>query len=261
MPGLENFIQKKKEFKEGYEELKNESRLIAIDGPDGVGKTEIAKRVVEKLKEKFKAEGKNPDDVVYLKYTKLRDTESQERISEQIGKCKDETGAWDKIKIDHILKLWSAKLNRSYGDFILPLIKEGKTIIFDRSEIDVFRAAMEWGNQELLDKIIEYMKEGTLTHGINAGNRVFISAPAEEIQKNLNERNQPLSSNDPRTLDEIVTRIEKEIKAEKFIMEINENEKPNLIEVKNGRLENEEERDAQWNKIAEEIISKLKFID
>lgn len=259
MPGIEKFIQEKKEFKETYEGLKNESNLISFDGPDGAGKTEISQKVVRKLKENFKRDGKNPDDIVYLKYTKLMDTDSQRNISNSIKKCKGETGAWDKNKIDHILNLWSAKLNRSYNDRILPLIKQGRVVILDRSEIDLFRACMEWGNKELLDKITEYMKNGTLTHGINAGNRVFVYSSPENAYKNLTERHVTPSRNDPRSLQEMFHRVENEKEAEKLILEINKNEKPNMIKVENKHLKNENDRDIQLEKIADNIISKLKF--
>lgn len=259
MSGIEEFIQRKKEFKETYEGLKNESNLVSFDGPDGAGKTEISQKVVRKLKEKFKEEGKNPDDIVYLKYTKLMDTNSQRNISNSIKECKDETGAWDKNKINHILNLWSAKLNRSYNDHILPLIKQGRVVILDRSEIDLFRACIEWGNKELLEKITEYMKNGMLTHGITADNRVFIYSSPGDSYKNLTERHITLSCNDPRSLEEMFYRVENEKEAEKLILEINKNKKPNMIKVENKRLENENERDIQLEKIADDIISKLKF--
>jgi len=159
MAGIEEFIKRKIEFKESYEGLKNEPNLITIDSPDGVGKTEIARRVIEKLKEK----GKNPDNVIYLKYTSLMNTESQRNISTEIKKCKDKTiGSWDKNKIEHIIKLWAAKLNRSYNNHILPLINDGKIVILDRSEVDLFRACIEFGNEELLNKTSEYFKNGNL---------------------------------------------------------------------------------------------------
>ncbi len=258
MSGIEKFIKTKEDFKKSYEGLKNESRLITFDGVDGAGKTEILKRVIEKLKERFKNEGKNPDDIVYLKCTSLRDTNSQKNISETINKCRDENNFWDKNKIDYILNLWSAKLNRSYGDHILPLTRKGKTVILDRSEIDIFRAGIEWGNKELVDKIKEYMENGTLTHGITAANRIFVSSETNDAYKNLTERSKSLSKNDPRSLDEMKSRVKNEEEAEKLIVEI-QKEKPNVIKVENKRIENEKERNVQFEKIAEKIISNLKL--
>lgn len=258
MSGIEDFTNNKQEFNESFKGLKNEPNLISFDGPDGVGKSDISERVTQKLKEKFISEGKDPLDIIVVKYTSLMDTNSQINISTEIRKCKDKNGAWDKEKMDKILKLWSAKCNRSYGDHVLPLLRAGKTVIMDRSEIDIFRAAIEWGDDEALNKITKYMKEGTLTHGINAGNRIFISSIATDTQKNLMEREQPLSSNDPRNLHEMVDRVKNEIKAEKYIMEMSD-KKPNLIKMTNRRVEDETERNNQLNEIAKEIISKLKL--
>jgi len=51
----------------------------------------------------------------------------------------------------------------------------------------------------------------------------------------------------------------KQEKAEKLIAKINEKEKTNIIKVKNRRVEDEKEKDIQLEKIAEEIINKLKL--
>lgn len=259
MSGIEEFITNKNEFKENYEGLKNEPNLISFDGPDGTGKTEISKRVLEKLKDKFKSEGKNPDDIIYFKFASIADTKSQTNIKEQIKECIDVNGNWDKSKINHMLKLWSAKLNRSYSDHIIPLLKDGKTVILDRSEVDVFRAGIEWGDKELLDTITKYMEDGTLTHGTTSGNRIFITCPAEDIYKNLNERPQLLSPNDPKSLDEIINRITTENQAEELISEINKKERPNIIKIENKRFENTEEKNVHQEMIAEKILNELKL--
>lgn len=261
MAGIEEFIKRKIEFKESYEGLKDEPNLITIDGPDGVGKTTIAKKVVEKLKEKLKNEGKDPNNVVYFKYINLIDTKSQETIDREIRSCKDKTtGLWDKSKTDHLIKLFSAKLNRSYHDHIVPLIKADKIVVVDRSEVDMFRACLEWGNEELLNTVIQYMKSGTLTNGISAGNRIFVYSSATDIHKNLSKRKEEnLSPNDPRSIEDVNARIKKEAEAENLIAEINEAEETNIIKIEHKRIENEEGLNIKFEKIAEEIMNKLKL--
>ncbi|MFA5932370.1 MAG: hypothetical protein WC793_03265 [Candidatus Paceibacterota bacterium] len=260
MAGIEEFIKGKKEFKESYEGLKNEPNLITVDGPDGVGKTTISRKVVEKLKEKLKNEGKDPNNVVYFKYINLIDTKSQETIDREIRSCKDKTtGLWDKSKIEHLIKLFSAKLNRSYHDHVVPLIKANKIVVVDRSEVDMFRACLEWGNEELLNTVIQYMKSGTLTNGISAGNRIFVYSNATDIHKNLSKRKENLSPNDPRSLADVDARIKKEAEAENLIAKINEAEETNIIKIEHKRIENEEGLDIKFEKIAEEIINKLKL--
>ena len=260
MAGIEDFIKRKNEFKKSHEGLISEPRLITFDGPDGVGKTEISKKVIGFLKEKLIRNGKSPDDIIYFKYTSLIDTESQKNLDKNIRKCKDEkTGSWDQEKIIHILKLFSAKLNRSYNDHILPLIKQGKIVILDRSEIDLLRSGLEWGDQNFLDKIIEYIKNGTITHGITAGNRIFVSSSPNDTFKNLSERKDPLSPNDPKSPEEAMIRHENQKKAEKLFTETFNQKGVQTIKIENRRVENEEEKNAQLDKIAKEIIDKLKI--
>lgn len=224
---MREFFERQKEFKENYEGLKNIPNLISIDGPDGVGKTSIVNKVIEILKEKFKEEGKNPDDIVRVKYTRYNDTESIKRLGVLIRKCSKD-GSWDKDKIDHISKVWSAKLNRSYDAHIKQLLTEGKIVILDRSEIDLIRACLEWDNQELLEKAINNLKEGALTMGIAPGNRIFVSSSPEDIWANLEERrikeNTKPSFNDPKNEQEVIIRVEKETKAEEITEQIH---KPN----------------------------------
>lgn len=259
MSGIEGSIKKINEFRESYEGLEIKPNLISIDGPDGVGKTTIIKKVLELLKERQIKEGKNPDDIVYLKLVKILDSKNQQNLCKLIKECKDKTGAWDKERIGEILNLWSTRTNRSYGDHVIPLVKEGKIVILDRSELDIFRGALELGNKDLVDKITEYMKNGTLTHGINAGNRIFISSSPEEAYENLTKRNEPISQNDPRSIAEMRELFTSEDEAEKIINEVNKKEKPNIIKIINHTKENTEEREAQIKNIAEEIISKLQL--
>lgn len=254
---MREFFERQKEFKENYEGLKNIPNLISIDGPDGVGKTSIVNKVIEILKEKFKEEGKDEDDIVRVKYTRYNDTESLERLTDLIRKS-GKDGSWDKDKIDHISKVWSAKLNRSYEDHIKPMLAEGKIVILDRSELDLIRACLEWDNQELLEKAINNLKEGALTMGIAPGNRIFVSSSPEDIWANLEERrikeNTKPSFNDPKNEQEVIIRVEKETKAEEITEQIH---KPNIIRVTNKRQE--ENKEEQIEEIAKEIVNNLKI--
>lgn len=103
------------------------------------------------------------------------------------------------------------------------------------------------------------LKTETLTNGVATGNRIFISGSPEDTYTNLTKRKEPLSVNDPKSLEETRLMSIKQEKAEKLIAKINEKEKTNIIKVKNRRVEDEKEKDIQLEKIAEEIINKLKL--
>jgi len=262
MAGIEEFIKKKTEFKENYKELKNEPRLISVDGPDGVGKTSIINKMIEILKKQYIEKGKNPDDIIKVKYTNYNDSNSQRNLSNLIrGYNKD--GSWDDDKINQIIKTWSTKLNRSYNEHILQMLEDNKTVILDRSEIDLFRACLEWNDERLLEKSISYFKDGTLTSGIAAGNRIFISSSPQDAWDNLEDRRiresiKP-SVNDPKSLEETEKRKEDEEKAEEIVVKSHK-EIPNVIKIKNERIANDElKKDKQIEDIAREIVSKLRL--
>ncbi len=258
MPNFESFLKQKREFKKNYEGLKINPNLITIDGPDGVGKTTITEKVVENLKNKFEKEGKNSNDVIYFKYTSLIDTDSQKTITKLVKESVDENGVWDKTKMEHLTNLFSARLNRSYGDNIIPLLDAGKTVIMDRSEVDVIRAWLEWGNGKGEQKVIDLIKDGTLTHGISAGTRIFISGDPKEIWDNLSKRGGVLTENDPRSLEDVENRVKKYSEAEQLTMSMYDKELPNVINIQNNRLENIDDREKELNRIAEEITNQIK---
>jgi thymidylate kinase len=260
MSGIEESIKKIQEFRESFEGLRTNPRLISIDGPDGAGKTSLIKEVLEKLKEKNKKENKNLEDIIYVKYIDYTDTKSQKRIKELIHKenQKDEK---DK-DIEKILKFWGTRLNRAYQDHIIPELKKGKTILLDRSEVDIVRGAIEWCSENTVNKFMKYLESGTLTGGVIAGNRIFVSGSPEESWKNLKNRvlvTGHSTHNDPKSLEEMENRIKNEKKAEEIISKIRtKNEQSNIIKISNPRIENETEREVQIKKIAQEIIEKLR---
>ncbi len=259
MEGLGKSIANIREQKESFEGLKVNPRLITIDGPDGAGKTTIAGKVLELLKEKALKENKDPNDTVYVKYIKYLDTDSQKRLKDLTHK----EGVLNDIKgkndFEKLAKLYSARAQRSYQDHIVPLLDSGKTVILDRSELDILRGAIEWGDEKLVKTVEDYYKKGIITHGVTAGNRIFVSGEAEDLWKNLNERGEHKTHNDPKSLDEMKARLESEDKAEKNILSIPVKGEVNVVNIKNKRCEEKTESDEQISKLAKEIISQLKF--
>ena len=137
------------------------------------------------------------------------------------------------------------------------MLGEGKIVFLDRSEIDLFRACLEWKNRELLEKAISYLKDGALTKGVASGNRIFVHSDPKDIWANLEERrmkeNVIPSVNDPKNEQEVIERVKREEEAEDLIDEIH---RPNIIKVKNKRQE-KGNRDKQIEEIARDIVNKL----
>jgi len=256
--GLEAFIQRKREFNESFEGLRAEPRLISVDGPDGAGKTTIIEKLIKTLKAKFVELGKNPEDIVYVKYFKIFDTASQKRLHAEREKLWSDGERPTDEKMRRLGQIWAAILSRAYAANIRPLLEEGKVVILDRSEVDTMRSVLEWYPD--LEKVVrEYYEKGTLTGGIVAGNRVFISASPEDLYNNLSKKSEPLTINDPKSVEECERRVRTEKEAEKLIEEIPVKGTATIIKIENPRVEDLGEREKQLDKLADQIALEINF--
>lgn len=101
--GIQKFI----EYKQGVEKerpfLTGEQNLITIDGVDGVGKSSIARKFVEKLQERL---GK--DKAILVDITNLRGSPKQEKLRYI---AKQEVTAESRLDM-----LYAAGVNRAYEE-------------------------------------------------------------------------------------------------------------------------------------------------
>ena len=193
-------------------------RIIALDGVDGSGKSTLAEMLVERLNED------QGEKAVLVKFNFEGGGEGEERIKRILETKKPS----EKITSG----LVAAGINRAYGEQIIPALKDNKLVVLDRSEIDLLRFAFEQNNQTLCDKRFKYISKGILTHGLWAGNRVFVEMDAKDIWKNLIKRKNK-SKYDPNNLDEIKKRIRAQLEVEKMIDDIKCSGNVNKIRVTN----------------------------
>lgn len=211
-----------------------------------LGKVLLLKKIFERLEEKF---GK--ESVVLADITNLKGSPKQEKLY-NITKIR-------KIDDEHLDKIYVAGVNRAYEEIIIPALKEGKIVVVDRSEIDLLRHAIESGDQEAIKKREGYIQDGTPTHRLWAGNRIFIDASPDDILLNLSER-EKLSKYDPKNLAEVNKRISAQKEAENKILAMKHlNNAPQIIRKNNIRTnsQNPKIKQAYLNKLTDEIIDNL----
>lgn len=242
---ISDFIAYKRSVEAKYPVLTSSPKIIAVDGVDGSGKTTLSCKICSILSNTF---GK--DGILLVSATNLQGSSNQVRLN-SISKSRDDFHG------DYRLDLvYTAGVNRAYGDLIYPAIEAGKIVVVDRSEVDLLRYAIERKDEISLSKRAAFIADGTLTHRLWAGNRVFLKLTADDIWANLSERGVN-SSYDPRSLEEVRRRIEAQDEAEAAILRISASGKVNVIAIPNTRVEDLIEREKYLSDIAKQIVENL----
>ena len=215
-------IQREK-FPEIQSRLKVVPNIITIDGPDGTGKTTLSGFFYHFLAKKF---GK--EYVVLLEATNVGGSLSQERLRRLHKTVKL---SWQREN-----QLYSAGVNRAYGDIVTPAIAKGQLVVIDRSEVDLLRYALQLKDETVIADRIRYLECGILTRGYLAKNRVYVTSSREDILANLNDRPNR-SPYDPQTLEDIDQQLSSQERAEACIQEVYI-EPLNIIRINNQRQSN-----------------------
>lgn len=235
--GLQKFIEYKRNVETERRLLTVDSHLITIDGVDGSGKSSIARKLVKKLQERF---GEN--NVILADITNFRGSDKQERLgvlSKQGGGC----------SLD---MLYAAGVNRAYADVIVPALKRGAIVVVDRSEVDLLRYAIERSSQDLIKKRIVYIEDGTLTHRLWAGVRIFIESTPSDVLENLKQR-KTNSCYDPTSFKEVEASINAQLESEKQVEALPHTGEVKILREQVIRVADESERE----KYLDELVDKL----
>jgi len=241
--GIQKFIEYKRSVEKERPFLTAEPNLITIDGVDGTGKSTIARKLAEKLQERF-----GEDKVILVNITKLRGSPKQEKLH-SVANHKHITGP----RLD---MLYAAGVNRAYEEIIIPALNEGKIVIVDRSEVDLLRYAIEHDNKTSIEKRKKYIQDGSITHRLWAGNRIFIEADPKDAWENLKNREHK-SQYDPTSLAEVEIRGKAQQEAEEYIKSLPHIGEVKIIKERVTRIENETEREKYLNMLVEKLITNL----
>lgn len=243
MEGAKGFFEYKKSVEKERPLLTAESHLITIDGTDGSGKSTIAKKLAEKLKSRF-----GGNKVILVSITKLSGSPKQEKMS-KISKQENITSS-------RLEMIYIAGVNRAYEEVVIPALREDKIVVVDRSEVDLLRYALWQDDKESVEKRSKYIQDGTVTHRLWAGNRIFIESDKDDTLKNLKNRKHN-SPDDPTSLEEVEANIDAQKEAEKQITSLSYIGEVKIIREKNLRIEDEESREKYLNELAEKLCTNL----
>ena len=219
---IESFLIYKRQIETERPQLTVEGRIIALDGINEAGKSAIASRLVEALKSKYGEEG-----VVLVKFN-FTGGDEQRRLGSIVKNKKPQPGV--------VGGLISAGINRGYHEVILPALETGKIVVIDRSEIDLLRFALESGDVELYKKRLKLISEGSITHRLWSGNRVFVHIKVEEAWNNLCQRGSN-SQFDPKSIEEVQKRVEAQLEVERLAMVLPCKGTVNCIRIENERCD------------------------
>ena len=241
--GIQKFIEYKRSVEKERPQLTAEPRLVTIDGVDGAGKSTITRKLVEKLRESF---GK--DRVVLVDITNLRGSLKQERLRE-IAKR-------EKITEKQLDAFYAAGINRAYEEIIIPALKEGKIVVADRSEVDLLRYAIERGDETSVEKRKQYIQDGSVTHRLWAGNRIFIGVDPKDAWENLKHRERN-SKYDPSSLEEMERSNDAQQEAQEYIESLPHIGGINVIKEKVARVEDKTKREEYLNGVVDKLVKDL----
>ncbi len=241
--GIQKFIEYKQSVEKEHPFLTAKQNLITIDGVDGAGKSTIARKLAEKLQEHF---GK--DKVVLVDITNLRGSPKQEKLRRI---TKQESVAESRLDM-----FYAAGVNRTYEEIIIPALNEGKIVVADRSEVDLLRYAIERGDETSIEKRKKYIQNGTITHRLWAGNRIFLETDPKDALENLRNREHN-SQYDPASLEETKVSYKAQQEAEQYIESLPHTGETKIIKEKITRIESEVEREEYLNMLVEKLTADL----
>ena len=227
--------------------LTAEPRLVTIDGADGTGKSTIAKKLAEKLQGRF---GK--DKVILVSGTKLERSPKQEKLG-VISKLENITSS--RLELIYI-----AGVNRAYGEIIVPSLRDGKIIIANRSEVDLLRYAIWRDKKESIEKHREYIRDGTITHRLWAGNRIFLESDPNDALINLKHRKHK-SPWDPSSLEEAKKNAKAQKETEKQIESMSHQGEVKIIREKVLRVEDETKREKYLDELVDRLSTGLNLTE
>jgi hypothetical protein len=244
---IHTFITRKRETLQKYPQLTAFSHLITVDGPDGSGKSSISKQLTKNLADIY-----GEQNVCMFTTTNLKGSADQDRLFRFTHDISDH------ISPQQIDGMYVAGVNRAYGELIIPALTAGKIVVCDRSEIDLLRYALESKDEHAIQKRLQYLTDGTMTHRFWAGNRVFVSSSPEELWGNLVDRGE-LSSYDPHSVEEAAMRLFYETESEHIVEQIPCQGQVQYIRVQNKRIGDKEALFHQINNVVRSIIEKIRI--
>ncbi len=195
---IQSFIDYKRSVLYRFPKLLPVKNLISIDGVNASGKDTLALTLKKKL-----AEIHGDENVVIADITHLNGSPKLARLKTILKDRIRLVGSrFDDLKD----KVFASALNRGYEELVIPALREGKIVIMPRSELSLLQFTLLKGNDYFVKRRYDSIADGTISHRLCAGHRIFLNVTVEDQWKNLIERGE-LSLFDPRSLEECIEEL------------------------------------------------------
>lgn len=222
------------------------NRLITVDAPDGSGKGSFAESLHRQLAERF-----GEDNVILVQPTRFELTERGLKLLE---KLKSQQGLKSN-SVRHNLHFMAA-LMVNYQDVISKALDSGKLAVADSSEIRSLAFMLDRGTEAAVQSTLRWIKSGTATNDLSAGNRIFIKTSPEDCLANIFARGK-VDYGDPISPQEAQRRSDCYALAVQVISGLKQDRPSNIIQVNNPRVEVSDIRGYIDHFVAQNIIPKL----
>lgn len=211
------------------------SKLISVDGPDGVGKGTFSKILLQFLKKKLN------ESILLTSGTRFEACKESKTLESEIKEINNS------VERNRFFLLSSQKI---YKHKIIPAIDSDKIVILDSSLLRhlAYTHSFYGGNSKVFLDTYSHVRSGQLNFGISPSVRILLDAPAKDLLKNLNSRGKR-DKGDPSIIKEVNQRKKSYYKTTKIIKEIVPKD-TTWIKINNPSLPKD--------KIPQVIISKIK---
>lgn len=223
-------------------------RLITVDAPDGSGKGVFAKIICDQMALKY---GK--DNVLLAKPTRFDDSPEARSMQERLMAKKDL--ASDSVR--HNIHFMAA-LMLNYKTVVIPALDSGKIVVVDSSEVRSLAFMLDRGTPSAIASTLRWIRSGTATAGIIAGNRVIVNATPEDCLANIDARGKR-DYGDPINIEEAKRRLSCYDIAFASINRLNTDTPVNIIAIDNPRVEIPNISTYLSELVSEQIIPKIRL--
>lgn len=221
----------KKREREGgvmaYPVFSTNDKILAINGPDGVGKSSICQALVKTLN------GLSVPTVL-VKPTTFEESVRSKKIGQEL-----ENSGFDRKSKQHN-RFYLRALAYNYRDRVLPLTTLGYMVVLDSSEVRALAFMRDLGSHEAYQDTIEWLRCGALTYKTIATHQIFLYAQPNELYHNLMERDKK-DTGDPGSISAVENRLSAYREAVSLVRSLPTDNKINWIEIHNPPSEKPEQ--------------------
>jgi len=222
--------------------------LIAVDGPDGAGKSIFTKILTAELQNIYDFK-----KVRLVKPSYFNTCSQAQQVGVELSEIQ---GKIDKDS-EHHNSFFLKAMKVNYENVVLPALKKGQIVILDSSEIRALAFVFCNSESVAVKDTINRIKNGYLTCSALPKIRILLFGKVYDLQKNLFTKVN-LDEGDPQNIAEIQQRIYFYQKAIKIIREQSYNSKINWVEINVQHTKNLL-NEYHLNIIRTQLIPKLKF--